>query len=121
MENIMIYSTTASRYFADLIADNIGLKVSEIDRRSFGDGERYHRLMIEDEKELFGQTAIFIGSTYTDEDFDELEKIGYTLAELGTTRRIFVIPYFGYSTMERAVYPGEAVTAKINVCRLSRV
>ena len=32
-----------------------------------------------------------------------------------------MIPYFGYSTMERAVLPGEVVTAKINVSMLSSI
>ena len=121
MKNLKIYSTVASRYFADLIADNLGLVVSEIDRRQFGDGELYHRISIEDEKELFGQTAIFVGSTYTDKDFDELEKIGHTLADLGIVKKIFIIPFFGYSTMEKAVLPGEAVAAKINARRLSNI
>jgi hypothetical protein len=30
-------------------------------------------------------------------------------------QRVFVIPFLGYSTMERAVLPGEIVTAKTNL------
>ncbi len=121
MKNLLIYSTVDSTYFAKLIACQLGLKLSQISRGQFGDGELYHCLALSDYNELFGKTVIFVASTNTDESFNELEKIGTTLAELGTARRIFVIPYFGYSTMERAVKPGEAVTAKINARRLSQI
>lgn len=121
MNNLLIYSTEASAYFAKLIADGLNIKPSEIIREKFGDGELYHRLNISDRGELFGKTAIMAGSTHSDYDFNELEKIGATLANLGTEKRIFVIPFFGYSTMERAVLPGEAVSAKINARRLSGI
>ena len=117
----MIYSTEDSAYFAKLIAGQLGMEMSKIIRSSFGDGELYHRLDVKNSSELFGQTVIFVGSTHTDKAFDELEKIGQTLAEAGTSRRIFVIPFFGYSTMERAVMPGEMVSAKINARRLSNI
>ena len=121
MKNLLIYSTPDSAYFAKLIASQLGIEPGQISRGQFGDGELYHRLALNDYNELFGKTVIFVASTNTDQSFNELEKIGTTLAELGTSRRIFVIPYFGYSTMERAVKPGEAVTAKINARRLSQI
>ena len=121
MKNLLIYGTESSAYFTKLIANSLGTVPNTITRSQFGDGELYHRLDVKDPSELFGQTAIFVGSTNTDKDFDELEKIGNALATAGTARRIFIIPFFGYSTMERAVLPGEAVTAKINARRLSGI
>src|SRR3989338_10422179 len=101
MKNLLIYSTEDSAYFAELIGQALGVAPSKIERNAFGDGELYHRLEVKDSSELFGQTAIFVGSTHSDKAFDELEKVGQALAEAGTGRRIFVIPFFGYSTMER--------------------
>jgi ribose-phosphate pyrophosphokinase len=121
MKKLLIYGTESSDYFSKLIASGLGNIPNKIIRSQFGDGELYHRLDINDPSELFGQTAIFVGSTNSDKDFDELEKIGNALATAGTARRIFIIPFFGYSTMERAVLPGEAVTAKINARRLSGI
>lgn len=121
MKNLLIYSTSDSAYFSELIAKGLGIQTGEIIRSQFGDKEFYHRFKIDHASQLFGQTAIFVASTNTDQNFDELEKIGHTLAELGAIRRVFVIPFFGYSTMERAVLPGEAVTAKINARRLSAI
>jgi len=121
MKNLVIYSTEDSAYFAELIGRALGIAPSKIKRNIFGDGELYHRLNISDKSELFGKTVIFVSSTQSDKSFDELEKIGQALAEAGTRRRIFVIPFFGYSTMERAVLPGEMVSAKINARRLSNI
>lgn len=121
MKNLVIYSTVESAYFAELIGRALGIVPSKVERNAFGDGELYHRLDIKDPSELFGKTVIFVASTPSDKTFDELEKIGHTLAELGVARRIFVIPFFGYSTMERAVLSGEAVVAKINARRLSEI
>ncbi len=121
MKNLLLYSSLDSTYFAKLIASQLGIEPGQINRGQFGDGELYHQLALNDYNELFGKTVIFVASTNTDQSFNELEKIGTTLAELGTSRRIFIIPYFGYSTMERSVKPGEAVTAKINARRLSQI
>ncbi|MDP2736581.1 MAG: ribose-phosphate diphosphokinase [bacterium] len=121
MKNLVIYSTEDSIYFAELLGRALNVAPSKIERDVFGDGELYHRLDIKDSSELFGKTVIFVASTNSDKNFDELEKIGQALAEAGTGRRIFVIPFFGYSTMERAIMPGEMVSAKINARRLSNI
>ncbi len=121
VKDLLIYSTKSSKYFSELIAKGLEVETSEIIRDKFGDGELYHRININDRSELFSKTAIMVSSTHSDKDFDELEKIGVTLAGLGTKRRIFVIPFFGYSTMERAILPGEIVSAKVNARRLSGI
>ncbi|KAL7718706.1 ribose-phosphate diphosphokinase [Entamoeba marina] len=50
-----------------------------------------------------------------DQELLEVIRIGGEVAEMGTRKRIFVIPYLMYSTMERAVNPGEVVTCKSTV------
>ncbi|OGF25129.1 hypothetical protein A2303_02135 [Candidatus Falkowbacteria bacterium RIFOXYB2_FULL_47_14] len=121
-KKIAIFSTEASLYFAELVAARLGIPtVGRVERKIFGGGERYYRLSIDDRAELFGRTAIFVGSTNTDEDFHELYRVGCALAGYGTARRIFLIPFMGYSTMERAVLPGEIVTAKANIRILSSI
>ena len=120
--NIVVYSTKNSYYFAEKIAKRLGLpEPARIDRNIFSDGEKYYRLGISERSELVGKTAIVVASTHTDDDFLELYRIGCTLAGCGTRKRIFVIPFMGYSTMERAVLPGEVVTAKTNIKMLSNI
>jgi len=121
MNNLLIYSSAESEYFSKLVAKGLGIEPGRIIRDKFSDGELYYRIDIDDRAALFNKTAIVVASTHNDQVFDELEKIGSTLAGLGTKKRIFVIPFFGYSTMERAVKPGEVVSTKINAQRLSAI
>lgn len=121
MKDVMIYSTAGSRYFADLIARQLGIDVGGIERKKFGGGEEYYRIGINDRAELIGKTIIFVSSTNTDADFLELERVGCALAGYGSLRRIFVIPFLGYSTMERAKRAGEVVTAKTIARDLSKI
>ncbi len=126
MNRILVANSIESGYFASRLIEHLfdgeisvgGLSVI---RETFGDGESYYRLGINDRQDLMGADVIYIASTHTDADFLELVRIGSALAGYGTRRRIFVIPFFGYSTMERAVKPGEVVTAKTNARILSAI
>lgn len=120
--NVVIFSTRNSLYFAKLIAQGLGIpNVTRTERRLFGDGERYLRLGINQRDDLVGKKVIFVGSTHTDKDFLELHRVVSTAARNGSIRRIIVNPFFGYSTMEREVRPGEVVTAKENAEILSSI
>ncbi|MBP9821858.1 MAG: ribose-phosphate pyrophosphokinase [Candidatus Pacebacteria bacterium] len=121
MSRTLVHSTAASQYFAEDIARQLGCEMLPTERRVFGDGEKYLRIQSKDRNALMGASSIFVASTNTDDDFLELCRIGSGLAGYGTRRRIFVIPFFGYSTMERAVQPGEIVTAKVNARILSGI
>src|SRR5690606_27189478 len=57
--------------------------------------------------------VVVIGGTVSDSDTLEMYDLSFALAMNGASSLTIVIPYFGYSTMERAVKPGEVVTAKI--------
>jgi ribose-phosphate pyrophosphokinase len=117
-----LFSTRNSQYLAELICKEMSMtKRKNIERWQFDDGEEYYRIDIDDRAELMGSDAIMIGSTHTDTDLLEVYRVGCGLAEHGTDRRIFIIPFFGYSTMERAVKPGEVVTAKKNARMLSSI
>lgn len=120
MQDTRIIATKRCQYFAELIARELNIiQTVPVERKQFGDGERYYRLDIRDRSELVGKDVIVVGTTDTDDDFLEIVRIGNTLADLGTDKRIFVIPFFGYSTMEKAHKPGEVPTAKIQARLLS--
>ncbi|MBI1834175.1 MAG: ribose-phosphate pyrophosphokinase [Candidatus Andersenbacteria bacterium] len=95
--------------------------VLPVERRQFADGERYLRLSVPDATTLAGEDVVVVGSTHTDEDLLEIYRLGCTLADMGTRRRIFVIPFFGYSTMDRSKRAGESVAAKHNARLLSSI
>lgn len=122
MSNLLILSTEASRYFACFISQNLGMGCqTDIERRIFGGGEKYFRIGINERTDLLGKDVVFVGSTHTDEDLEELYRIGRALVEYGARRIIFVIPFLGYSTMDRASKAGEVVTAKTVACKLSLI
>ncbi|GIQ79852.1 ribose-phosphate diphosphokinase [Kipferlia bialata] len=97
------------------------IKVGGIVRSRFHNGERYYRVDIPERNSLVGRHVIYVGATDTDEALLEMFRLGCTFAELGATARTFVIPYLGYSTMERDVLPGEVVTAKTVLTMLSAI
>jgi ribose-phosphate pyrophosphokinase len=71
--------------------------------------------------ELLGRCAIYVCPLCGDEDILEVLRVGTTLVQYGVRRRIFIIPFLAYSTMERAVKPGEVVTAKCTIQMLSAI
>ena len=119
----IILSTDASSYFAQRIAEQLPLsEIVSITRKNFGGGERYLRFNIHDDRMAFlGRDVIIVGSTPSDSDFAEVCRIGSAVAKYGARQLIFVVPFFGYSTMERAVKPGEIVTAKVCARQLSQL
>ncbi|MDP3784578.1 MAG: ribose-phosphate diphosphokinase [bacterium] len=120
----VIMASEESSYFADLIAQKLHIERFNIIRKRFGDGERYYRLDFDDkdlrQETLAGKDVIYVSSTHSDKNFLDLYRIGCALAVgFGTKKRVFAIPFWGYSTMERAKKPGEIVVAKSNARMLS--
>ncbi|MFO0762846.1 MAG: ribose-phosphate diphosphokinase [Byssovorax sp.] len=89
----------------------------EIERKTFPDGERYLRIATPTR----GRDVVLLGGTPTDMDVLEVYDLGYAISRAGARSLSFVIPYFGYSTMERAVRPGEVVTAKTRARLISSI
>ena len=119
----IVLSTDASSYFAQRVTEQLpSSEIVSITRKNFGGGERYLRFNIHDDRMAFlGRDVIVVGSTPNDSDLAEICRIGSAVAKYGAHRVIYAIPFFGYSTMERAVKAGEIVTAKICARQLSQL
>lgn len=87
----------------------------KVETNTFPDGEHYWR--IENPTQIQGKPAVYICGTINDDAIFDAYNMCCTLVREGCSELHLVIPYFGYSTMERAVKDGEAVTAK-NIARL---
>ena len=87
----------------------------EIETETFPDGEHYWK--IANPEQLRHKPAVYIAGTVDDESIFELYNLASTLVREQCSSLHIVIPYFGYSTMERAVKEGEVVTAK-NIANL---
>ncbi|HYE21943.1 MAG TPA: ribose-phosphate diphosphokinase [Tepidisphaeraceae bacterium] len=115
---MLLFSTAA---YAPLAADLAPLlptaTLGQIDREHFPDGERYLRLATDPA----GHDVALVGGTVSDADTLEIYDLACALAKYGARRLTLVIPYFGYSTMERATRPGEVVVAKTRARLLSSI
>ena len=83
--------------------------------------ERYARFDLADRFELVGKDVVAVGATEGAASLDDLYRLGCGAAKHGARSLTLVVPYFGYSTMERATRPGEVVTAKIIARQLSAI
>jgi len=82
----------------------------KVETQTFPDGEHYWR--IEKPEYIRGKPAVYICGTVDDAAIFDAYNMCCNLVREGCSELHLVIPYFGYSTMERAVKQGEAVTAK---------
>ncbi len=96
---------------------SLSAEMGEIERAEFPDGERYQRILTG----VDGREVIIVGGTIDDSATLCLYDLACAVAKLGARRLSLIVPYFGYSTMERAVKPGEVVTAKTRARLLSSV
>lgn len=117
MNSPLIFSTAAYAYLAQQIADASGWELGTVFRQSFPDGEHYHRI----ETSAADRDVVLVGGTVTERDTLELYDLACGMVAEGAFRLRLVIPFFGYSTMERAVRAGEIVTAKNRARLLSSI
>jgi ribose-phosphate pyrophosphokinase len=116
MESIL-FTLDSYRYLGDQLVREQGFAAGEIEQRQFPDGERYRRLVTP----IAGKSVILLGGTIDDASTLELFDLGCAAVKNGAAALTLAIPYFGYSTMERAVNPGEVVTAKCRARLLSAI
>ena len=111
------YATLRYQYFLDKINHIIKYenKYGTLKRENFPDGERYTQIL-DDVREA---GVFIIGSTSSDSDLMEIYELATAAVKYGAKKLTLVIPYFGYSTMERAVKSGEVVGAKVRARLLS--
>ncbi len=83
----------------------------------FPDGERYQRVLAE----VDNRDVILVGGTISDSSTLELYDLATALVQQGARSLTLIIPFFGYSTMERAVKQGEVITAKTRARLLSSI
>jgi ribose-phosphate pyrophosphokinase len=115
---MLLFSTASYAYlkdkllqYADYFTEGI------IEHKQFPDGEDYYRIV----SDLKQQEVVLLGGTISDKSTLELYDLASGLVHYGAKKLTIVIPYFGYSTMERAVKTGEIVTAKNRALLLSAI
>jgi ribose-phosphate pyrophosphokinase len=104
----MIFSTQSYGDLASRVTALARLPIGEVETRLFADGERYLRLV----SDPTSRDVVVVGGTVTEAETTELYDLACGVVEAGARSLTLVIPYFGYSTMERATRHNEVVTAK---------
>ncbi len=105
---MLLFTTSSYAYLEPAFMAAGRFEQGAIERKTFPDGERYLRL----DTGSWGRDVVLLGGTPTDLDWMEVYDLGCGIARSGARSLSIVMPYFGYSTMERAVRRGEVVTAK---------
>lgn len=113
----LLFAIDSYAAMADELCALGGFERGPIERRRFPDGELYQRIVAT----AAGRDVLLLGGTCSDADTLELYDLACGLVTQGARRLSLVVPFFGYSTMERAVHPGEVVTAKARARLLSSV
>lgn len=113
----LLFSTSDYDYLKDEMRAHGEFESAEVERDHFPDGERYLRVLTNVE----GRDVVLLGGTISDGATMELYDLACAITKAGAARLTIVIPYFGYSTMERAAKHGEVVTAKTRARLLSSI
>jgi ribose-phosphate pyrophosphokinase len=95
------YVVVANRASTDLgikLAAELGLDFTSMIRKDFADGENYHAFP----EDIAGKVLIIVASTHTEDSHQELMDIIQGGRYYNAASVNVVIPYLGYSTMERA-------------------
>ena len=96
--NLVLVANEASTPLARKVADLLGVEFSEMIRKQFSDGERYHAFPASiSEKDL-----VIIGTTHNDSSHQEVLDLIQGGRYWNAASVNVVIPFLGYSTMERA-------------------
>lgn len=113
----LVFALERYTYLADAIAAGTGWDRGTIDRKTFPDGEHYRRI----ETDPADRDVVLVGGTVDDAATLELYDLACGIVTGGAYRLSMVMPFFGYSTMERQIRHGEVVTAKTRARLLSSI
>ena len=114
---MLLFSTARYAYLAERLAEVMRRPLGRVERKTFADGELYHRI----EEDVDGQHAVLVGGTISEGDSLELFDMACGLVRGGADLLTLIVPYFGYATMDRAVRRGEIVKAKTRARLLSSI
>jgi ribose-phosphate pyrophosphokinase len=115
--NRTILCTRAYAPVAVELAKLSGWPLGEVRVKDFPDGERYQQILTE----VDGKSIVLVAGTASDEHTLELFDLACAVVKYGARRLELIVPYFAYSTMERATKRGEVVTAKTRARLLSAI
>ncbi|PHR30164.1 MAG: ribose-phosphate pyrophosphokinase [Desulfotalea sp.] len=97
-ENVILVANSVSTPLALKLAERLWMPFTEMERKQFADGERFHAFP----ESVAGKDLIILGSTPDDSSHQELIDLIAGGRYWNAASVNVIIPYLGYSTMERA-------------------
>lgn len=113
----IVFATQDYDYLGRAVAQRTGWELGAVARKTFPDGEHYLRI----DTDPADRDVVLVGGTVDDAATLELYDLACGLVVGGAYRLRLVMPFFGYSTMERQVRVGEVVTAKTRARLISSI
>jgi ribose-phosphate pyrophosphokinase len=117
MSQRLLFTIASYRYLEPEFVAAGAFERGTLEQRPFPDGEIYRRVV----DDAWGREVVLLGGTPSDADWLEIYDFGCALSRAGARSLSIVMPYFGYSTMERAVRYGEVVTARTRARLISAI
>ena len=93
----VLVATSSSEELATKVAQQMGLPLTPLIKKTFADGETYHAFP----KAVAGKDLVIIGATHADSSYLELLDLIQGGRYWNAATINVVIPFLGYSTMER--------------------
>lgn len=97
-DNVILVSNTSSTQLGSRLAERLWLPFTEMERKRFADGEIYHAFP----ESIAGKDLVILGGTHDDSSHQELLDLISGGRYWNAASINVVIPFLGYSTMERA-------------------
>ncbi len=97
-ENVILVANEASTELGIKLAERLWMPFTEMERKQFADGERYHAFP----ESISGKDLVILGVTHDDSSHQELLDLISGGRYLNAASINVIIPYLGYSTMERS-------------------
>ncbi len=98
MENVILVANQASAELGYKLAERLWMPFTEMKRKEFADGECYHAFP----QSISGKDLVILGVTHDDSSHQELLDLISGGRYWNAASINVIIPFLGYSTMERA-------------------
>ena len=97
-KSLLLVANQASQVLARNIAAQLDIPFTEMITKQFADGEIYHAFP----QSLSGKVLVIVGTTHSDQSHQELVDLISGGRQYNATSVNVIVPFLGYSTMERA-------------------
>ncbi|BHH82556.1 ribose-phosphate diphosphokinase [Desulforhopalus sp. 52FAK] len=97
-ENVILVANSASTPLANKVAERLWMPFTEMERHQFADGESFHAFP----QSVSGKDLVILASTHDDNAHQELLDLISGGRYWNAASVNVIIPFLGYSTMERA-------------------